>query len=71
MSEIRYMTAPEIREAGWKALKSKLGVVGASQFLLQYEGGEGDYTTLRREIFAKQGVAELIEEVKKEGLVSI
>ena len=71
MCEISYMTPPEIREAGWKALKSQLGVVGALQFLLQYEGGEGDYTVLRREIFAKQGVAELVEEMKKEGLAKM
>lgn len=64
MREIRYMTPLEIRDVGWEALKSKLGVLGALQFLLQYDRGEGDYTVLRREVFAKQGVAELVEEMK-------
>ncbi|OGF68285.1 MAG: hypothetical protein A2Y62_02880 [Candidatus Fischerbacteria bacterium RBG_13_37_8] len=63
------MTPIEIQRAGWEALKNQLGLVGALRFLLQYEKGEGDYTTLRRELFKDETVENLIERMKKEGKI--
>ena len=50
MSKFAELTPMEIREAGWNALKSQLGLPGAIKFLLQYEKGEGNYTKLRKKI---------------------
>ena len=34
----------EIKTKGWNALVKELGYAGATQFILLYEPGEGDYT---------------------------
>jgi len=38
--------------------------------MLLYEGGEGNYTVLRQQLSANQGVTELVEEMKKERIVT-
>lgn len=70
MSKTIELTPAEIREAGWNALKTQLGLPGAIKFLLQYEKGEGNYTELRREIFKNETIDSLIDEIKKEGKIS-
>jgi hypothetical protein len=46
------LTPAEIRREGWEALVSKLGVAKSLRFLLEYEKGHGNYTELRKELFA-------------------
>ena len=60
MNKTIELTPLEIREAGWNALKSQLGIPGAIKFLLQYEMGEGNYTELRREIFKNETTSRTI-----------
>jgi len=64
MSHPLDMTPIEIQKAGWKALREKLGLVGALRFLLQYEKGQGDYTKLRRDLFKGETVETLIRDIK-------
>ena len=71
MSQILHRTPIEIQKAGWEALKKQLGLPGAVRFLLQYEKGKGDYTQLRRKIFKGKTVKSLINEMSKEGKVSV
>lgn len=66
MSQIMNLTPAEIQQAGWDVLKRQLGVVGALQFLLQYEKGREDYTELRREFFKYETVESLIDRMRSE-----
>jgi hypothetical protein len=59
-------TITEIKEIGWKALVERLGVSGATLFILEYEKGYGDYTEDRKRIFDKKPLEEIIEEMKEE-----
>ncbi|RJQ58811.1 MAG: hypothetical protein C4530_10150 [Desulfobacteraceae bacterium] len=59
------MTPTEIQKAGWKALREKLGLVGALRFVLQYEKGQGDYTRLRRDLFKDETVEALVKDMKR------
>lgn len=59
------LTPPEIRKAGWQALKSQLGVAGSLKFLLEYNKGEGNYTELRKELFKGQTVDDIIEDMEE------
>jgi hypothetical protein len=61
------LTPAEIRREGWEALVSKLGVAKSLRFLLEYEKGYGNYTELRKELFAGQTVADILEGMAKEG----
>jgi hypothetical protein len=65
MSKIKELTPMEIREAGWNALKTQLGLPGAMKFLLQYEKGEGNYTELRKDIFKNESVESILNKMKK------
>ncbi len=62
--QVSNLTPIEIQKAGWDALKTKLGLVGALKFILQYEKGEGDYTELRRELFKDETVESITEKIK-------
>ena len=59
------LTPPEIRRAGWQALKSQLGVARSLKFLLEYDKGEGNYMELRKEIFKGQTVDDILEDMEK------
>ena len=59
------LTPPEIRRAGWQALKSQLGIAGSLKFLLEYSKGKGNYTELRKEIFKGQSVDDILEDMDK------
>ena len=41
------MTPEALRIAGLDALRRELGAAGMTRFLLQYDGGRGDYTAER------------------------
>ncbi len=58
------LTPTEIRQAGWQALKSQLGVARSLKFLLEYSKGEGNYTELRKEIFKGQTVDDILEDME-------
>jgi|LGVE01.1.fsa_nt_gb hypothetical protein len=57
----------EIRHKGWEILVENLGISGATEFIIQYEKGYGDYTEMRKEIFDKKGLDEILEEMKSMG----
>ena len=69
MTNLNVQTPAEVRRAGWKALKEKLGPVSALRFMLDYERGEGDYTELRRKMFEGKTVKDIISDIKQEGYV--
>ncbi len=48
-----------LREAGWEALVSGLGLVNATRFNMQSEAGLGDYTKIRKSILKGKRVADL------------
>ncbi|MBI2559618.1 MAG: hypothetical protein HYW14_00580 [Planctomycetes bacterium] len=58
-------TLKEIKEEGWHALVEKLGVAGATMFLMEHEKGYGDYTIERRKIFDEKSIDEIVKEIKK------
>lgn len=58
-------TISEVKETGWNALVERLGVAGASLFILEYEKGHGDYTEERKKIFGEKKLDEIVKEIKK------
>ena len=58
-------TISEVRETGWRALVERLGVAGATLFVLEYEKGYGDYTEERKRIFNKKKLDEIVKEMKR------
>ena len=58
----------DIRRRGWEILVENLGISGATEFIIQYEKGYGDYTKMRKEIFNKKGLDEILEEMKSMGV---
>ena len=58
-------TMSEVRETGWKALVDRLGIAGATLFILEYEKGDGDYTEERKKIFSKKRLDEIVKEIKR------
>jgi hypothetical protein len=63
------LTPAEIRKEGWEALVSKLGVAKSLRFLLEYERGHGNYTELRKELFAGQTVDDILDDIANEGIM--
>ena len=63
------LTPAEVRKAGWEALVSQLGVAKSLRFLLEYEKGQGNYTELRKELFAGQTVGQILEDMAEEGII--
>ena len=55
----------ELRIEGWDALVSKLGVVEATRYLLQYQTGSGNYTKFRNDFFENISVGEIITDIHK------
>ncbi len=51
-----------LRDAGWAALVSNLGLVNATRFIMQYEAGYGDYEKTRKSILKGKRVADLYKE---------
>ncbi len=54
----------DIRHKGWEILVKDLEISGATEFIIQYEKGYGDYTRLRKKLFDKKGLDEILEEMK-------
>jgi len=59
----------EIKEAGWGALVERLGIAGATLFILEYEKGYGDYTEERKKIFDKKKLDEIVKEIKEKNKI--
>jgi hypothetical protein len=55
----------ELRREGWEALTERLGVSGAIRFLMQYDPGQGDYTTERRSLFADLSLDDVLNEIRQ------
>ena len=55
-----------IRAAGLKALKDKLGVVGMIKFIQMYSNGEGDYTKNREEYLKNATIEDFDDFMVKE-----
>jgi len=55
----------ELRREGWNALTERLGVSGAIRFLMQYDPGQGDYTTERRSLFADLTLEDVLSEIRQ------
>jgi hypothetical protein len=60
----------DLFELGWKALVAELGVANAVRFMMEVREGEGDYTALRRDLFAGKTVDDLCEDMLRERRVS-
>ncbi|MEN6423121.1 MAG: hypothetical protein ABFD76_14370 [Smithella sp.] len=45
-------------------MRDKLGIAGALKFIQQYESGEDDYSKLRRELYEKDKVEDLLAKMK-------
>jgi hypothetical protein len=55
----------ELRREGWLALTERLGISGAIRFLMQYDPGQGDYTTERRSLFADLTLDDVLREMRQ------
>jgi len=64
MAEGRTLHKRDLRQLGWKALVAELGVANATRFIIDLSEGEGDYTKLRKKLFAQKTVDELYTEIK-------
>jgi len=58
-------TMSEVRQTGWNALVDRLGIAGATLFILEYEKGYGHYTEERKKIFGKKRLDEIVKEIKR------
>jgi len=57
-------TQEEIRTAGLQALKERLGPVGMTRFLQQFETGKGDYSKERHAWVDRTSMPELLQQIK-------
>ena len=57
-------TLNEIKREGWDALVEKLGIAGATMFVMEHEKGYGDYTKERKKIFAEKSLDVITKEIK-------
>lgn len=57
-------TLSEIKMVGREALVEKLGIAGATMFVMEHEKGYGDYTEERRSIFAEKSLDVIVKEIK-------
>lgn len=65
MSRSSTMSPYEIRLEGWKALTERLGAAGAMRFMMQYDGGFGDYSRERHEIFGELKIEDLLKSIER------
>lgn len=64
MAKRRALHKRDLRQLGWKALVAELGVANATRFIMDLSEGEGDYTKLRKKLFAQKTIDELYAEIK-------
>ena len=57
-------TLKEIKEQGWNALVEKLGVSGATMFIMEHEEGEGNYTEDRKEYLKDKTLKDIVSEIE-------
>ena len=57
----------DLREMGWKALVTELGVTNVTRFILELCDGEQDYTKLRGKMFAGARLDDLYAEMRSAG----
>ena len=65
MTRSSSMSLYEIRLEGWKALTERLGPAGAMRFMMQYDPGQGDYSSERHEIFDALTMEELLHTIEQ------
>ena len=58
-------TLKEIKDEGWDALVERLGIAGATMFVMEHEKGHGDYTEERKKIFDRKTLDEIVREIKE------
>lgn len=58
-------TINELQTEGWEALVSRLGVVEATRYILQYQSGKGDYTKERQNFFKDMSVEDIIADIRR------
>ncbi len=58
-------TISDVREAGWSALVDRLGVAGATLFILEYERGMGNYTEDREKLFGDKKLDDIVREIRE------
>jgi len=58
----KHLSGHELRDAGWAALVSNLGLVNATRYIMQSETGYGDYTKIRKNAVKGKRVADLYKE---------
>jgi hypothetical protein len=63
------LSPSEIRRAGWEALRTRLGIAGSLKFILEYSGGEGNYTKMRREYFKNLTVKDILHDMRSGGFI--
>jgi hypothetical protein len=56
MARARALRKEDLRELGWKALVSKLGVANAARFVMELHEGKQDYSKLRGKLFADKNM---------------
>ena len=58
----RNLSGHALRDAGWAALVSNLGLVNAARYIMQSETGYGDYAKIRKRAVKGKRVADLYKE---------
>jgi hypothetical protein len=61
-TKTKSLSGHALRDAGWAALVSNLGLVNATRYIMQSETGYGDYTKIRKNAIKGKRVADLYKE---------
>jgi hypothetical protein len=61
---MKLVTSEQIRNAGLDVLRRKLGAANAARFLRLFDGGKGDYSVRRRNLFRGKSVSVLTREIR-------
>ncbi|MDH4164729.1 MAG: hypothetical protein OEW15_18875 [Nitrospirota bacterium] len=61
-TKTKSLSGHALRDAGWAALVSSLGLVNATRYIMQSETGYGDYTKIRKNAVKGKRVADLYKE---------
>ena len=61
-TKIKSLSGHALRDAGWAALVSNLGLVNATRYIMQSETGYGDYTKIRKNAVKGKRVVDLYKE---------
>jgi hypothetical protein len=64
MAKSRAVHKHDLRQLGWKALVTELGIANATRFIMDLSASGEDYTKLRKKVFAQQTLDELYTEIK-------